>query len=589
MSTLAAGSVALPLADEQIRRVDDAVAGLSPGQLRWLSGYIAGLGAGPSPISEVTRALTILYGSQTGNGEGIASLLAKEAEEQGYAATLRNMGDYEPRNLKRETLVAFVVSTHGEGDPPDDAELFHEFMLSTRAPNLTGLRYAVLALGDSSYVNFCQTGREIDARLVALGAERLRPLLECDLDFEDVAETWRREIVDGLDKWLDTVPTTPQLRAVETRRYGKGTPFAARVLVNQQITGRGSTKDVRHIELSIEGSGFTWEPGDSLAVAAVNPPDLVRQFLEFFDADADREVCLEDDTITLGEALSQRLEITATNPAFLRAWADHCGSLELESLFEDGRQGVLQEFLGRHQVIDILLGYPVDIGVEEFLAMLRKLSPRSYSIASSHRANPDEVHLTVAAIRYEAFGRAHWGAASTHVVDRVLEGETVSVYVDPNSRFRLTADDSADIIMIGPGTGVAPFRAFVEDRAERGASGRNWLFFGDRNFSRDFLYQVEWQRHLVQGRLDRLDVAFSRDQEDKVYVQDRIRERAGEIWSWIDAGAFIYVCGDAARMAGDVNEAFIDVIASQADIAREDAVAKLAKLRRDGRYRRDVY
>ena len=365
--------------------------------------------------------------------------------------------------------------------------------------------------------------------------------------------------------------------------------FDAAVLVNQKITGRGSTKDVRHIVLSLEGSGLSWEAGDSLAVAAENPPQLVRQFLEFLDADEGREVLMGDETTTLGDALAHRLEITAANPGFLRAWSDCCAAPELGALLADGSQQSLAEYLDAHQIIDIVREYPADIDADRFLAMLRKLNPRAYSIASSYRANADEVHLTVAAVRYEAFGREHWGAASTHIADRVAEGETLAVYVDANSRFRLPADDATDIIMIGPGTGVAPFRAFVEERAERGAAGRNWLFFGDRNFSSDFLYQLEWQRHLRHGRLDRLDVAFSRDQAQKVYVQDRIRECAAEIWRWIEGGAIVYVCGDARHMAGDVNAALIDVIASQAGLGREAAEKKLKGLRRDGRYRRDVY
>jgi sulfite reductase (NADPH) flavoprotein alpha-component len=589
MSTLAAGSIALPLADEQLRRVDEAVAGLTPGQLQWVSGYIAGLGARPATLSEPDRSMTILYGSQTGNGEEVASRLAADASEQGYAATLRSLADYEVRNLKRESVVAIVVSTHGEGDPPDDAELFHEFLLSSRAPRLPDLRYAVLALGDSSYVNFCQTGREIDSRLEELGAQRLIPLVECDIDYEEPAGTWNDQIVDGLTDWLDIEPAIPQLRAVETTRFGKGNPFHARVLVNQKITGRGSSKDVRHIELSLEGSGLAWEPGDSIAVTPVNPPELVRQFLEVLDTDAGRKVRIDDESVTLGDALTQRLEITAANPGFLRKWADHTGNAELAALFEEDAKQALSEYLDSRQVIDIVRQYPARIDAAEFVQLLRKIGPRSYSIASSYRANPDEVHLTVAAVRYEAFGDEHWGAASTYIADRVDEGETIPVYVDSNSRFRLPEGDTTDIIMIGPGTGVAPFRAFVEQRVERGASGRNWLFFGDRNFSSDFLYQLEWQRHLKQGNLARLDVAFSRDQAQKIYVQDRIRERAREIYEWIGGGAALYVCGDARRMAGDVHEALVDVIETQAQITHDAAEAKLKELGRDGRYRRDVY
>jgi len=594
MSLLTARRNPLPLADDELQKVSAAVAGLSPAQLQWVSGYVAGLGAaasapaGAQPAAGTT--LTILYGSQTGNGEAIATALLSRAQELGFASRLHSLADYRPANLKRESLAVLVVSTHGEGDPPDDAELFHEFLLSDRAPPLPELGYAVLALGDSSYVNFCQTGRELDARLAELGARRLLPIVECDLEYEAAAVAWSDGVVAGLPEWLGVTPAVPRLRAVDTTaRYGRDKPFRAPVLANQRITGRDSSKDVRHVELSLEGSGLNYEPGDALAVVAANPPQLVGQLLEYLGADADDEVLLGDESVPLGVALTHRLEITAANVGFVRAWCDLSAAPELAALLQDGRQAELGEFLDTHQVIDILRRFPADIDAARFVAMLRKLSPRSYSIASSARANPGEVHLTVAAIRYEAFGSEHWGAASTHVADRTDEGGALAVYVEPNSRFRLPADDATDIIMIGPGTGIAPFRAFVEERAERGASGRNWLFFGDRNFSSDFLYQIEWQKHLEQGRLERLDVAFSRDQDHKVYVQDRIRERAAEVYEWLQNGAVIYVCGDAKRMAGDVDAALVDVIAAGAGLDRNSAEQRIRELRREGRYRRDVY
>lgn len=594
MSTFAAASLALPLANEQLQRVSDAVAGLSPAQLQWVSGYIAGLGANGQAATaaqpEAGATLTILYGSQTGNGEAVAAALSARAREHGFATALHSLADYRQSNLKREALAVFVVSTHGEGDPPDDAELFHEFLLSQRAPKLPELGYAVLALGDSSYVNFCQTGRELDRRLEELGARRLLPIVECDVEFEADAASWSDRIAAGLPEWLDAPPAAPRLRAVDTAtRYGKANPFSATVLLKQKITARESSKDVHHIELSVEGSGLRYQPGDAIAVVASNPPQVVEQMLGQLGADASDPVLLGEETLSLHDALTYRLEITAASVGFVRAWAAASRAAELEALLEDGQQVELGEFLHTHQVIDIVRRFPAKVNPARFVAMLRKLSPRSYSIASSQLANPDEVHLTVAAVRYQAFGIEHWGAASTHIIDRVEEGCTLAVYVESNSRFRLPSNDATDIIMIGPGTGVAPFRAFVEERAERGAQGRNWLFFGDRNFSGDFLYQLEWQKHLQQGSLHRLDVAFSRDQEHKVYVQDRLRERAAELYEWIENGAVVYVCGDAKRMAGDVNDALIDVVATQAGVSREDAGRRIRELRRDGRYLRDVY
>lgn len=600
MSPVSAGSIALPLDNEQTTSLHQAVDGLSPAQLQWVSGYVAGLAvagssntgaaiATPATPADTGAKLTVLYGSQTGNGQEIAEQLVDRARAAGFAVNLKSLADFKPAGLKRETLVSFVISTHGEGDPPDDAELFHEFILSDKASKLSELKYSVLALGDSSYVNFCQTGRELDARLAELGAKRLAPLIECDLDYEPQAETWTNQILEQLPGLLQAAAPVPQLRAVDTTSmHDKHNPFPAEVLVNQKITGKDSSKDVRHIELSLEGSGLSYEPGDALAVFVDNPPQLVEQILAALGFDADAEVRVQDASTTIAAALRSDLEITALNIGFLRHWADLSSAEELHWLLEPERQHSLSEFIDSHQIIDVVRKFPAEVSAQQFVSSLRKLNPRSYSIASSLAANPDEVHLTVAAVRYEAFGNEHWGAGSTYLTDRIVEGETVSVFVEKNPRFSLPADDKP-IIMIGPGTGVAPFRAFVEERAERGAGGDNWLIFGDRTFSNDFLYQLEWQRHLKQGRLQRLDVAFSRDQQDKIYVQDRIRENAADIHAWLERGAVIYVCGDAKHMAGDVDRALLDVIASQAGISADAAELRLKEMRRDGRYQRDVY
>jgi len=600
MSTMAAGSIALPLDDAQAMQLHQAVAGLSQGQLQWVSGYVAGLAAAaiqPDPAAalaasysaESAESLTILYGSQTGNGQEIAAQLASSAGHKGLGASVRNLADFKSTALKRERLVVFVISTHGEGDPPDDAELFHEFILSDKAPRLPDLQYAVLALGDSSYVNFCQTGRELDKRLDELGANRLEPLVECDLDYESAADDWSATIVAKLANLSQTAPSVPHLRAVHpTVTFDRQRPFPAEILVNQKITGAASSKDVRHIELSLEGSGLAYEPGDSLAVIAENPPQLVQQILETLGVAANASLTINDKEMTIENALLRELEVTGINLGFLRDWSEHSQATELRDLLQPGEQAALSTFVDQHQIIDVIRKFPARVSADEFVRSLRKLSPRSYSIASSQFVNPDEAHLTVAAVRYDAFGSQHWGAASTLLADRIDEGGTVSVYVESNSRFRLPADDKP-IIMIGPGTGVAPFRAFLEERVAREASGKNWLIFGDRNFSSDFLYQLEWQRYLKQGHLQRLDVAFSRDQGKKVYVQQRIRENAAEVFSWLQDGAVIYVCGDAKRMAGDVDDALLDMLATHGRVSRENAQVQLKQLRRDGRYQRDVY
>ncbi len=589
---MALASIA-PLDTAQTEKLELALAGLSPAQLQWVSGYAAGRAVGPvspaaqAPVEQTT--LTILYGSQTGNGEAIARRLEADAKQRGYATRLESLADFRFSALKREKLVTFVISTHGEGDPPDDAELFRELLLSDRAARLDDLHFAVLALGDSSYVNFCQTGREFDERLAELGATRLLPVVECDVEYEDAAAAWRDNVLEHAAERLEASSPVPHLHAVESQPlFDRQRPLAAEVLLNQKLTGRESTKDVRHIELSVEDSGLVWEPGDSLAVVAENPPALVEQLLEAVGAEQDAQIRFGDDQRAAADVLTRDVEITAVNLGFLRSWAEFSASESLAQMLDGSDKEALSAFVDSHQIIDVVRRFPADVELQTFVDSLRRLSTRSYSIASSHRANPDEIHLTVAPVRYEAFGSDHWGAASTYLSDRVAEGQPVSVYVESNTRFRLP-DDATDIIMIGPGTGVAPFRAFVEERVERQASGRNWLFFGDRNLSSDFLYQLEWLRHLKQGNLNRLDVAFSRDQAEKFYVQDRLRERGADIWRWIQSGASIYVCGDAKHMAPDVDAALAEVIATHAGMEIDDASGALRQLRRDGRYQRDVY
>lgn len=597
MSGLPAG--AMPLDAEQTSNLQSAVSGLTPLQLQWVSGYVAGLAAAngeapaiaPVPAAASDEKLTVLYGSQTGNGEALAEALARNAAARGFAASAVSLADYKPSSLKRESLVTFVVSTHGEGDPPDDAEIFYDYLMSDKAPKLAGVRYSVLALGDSSYVNFCETGREFDARLNELGAERFEPLVECDLDYEDAADAWSNRIVDRLDSLLEssTSPAVPMLRAVSNvSAYDKSNPFPAEILTNQKITGGSSSKDVRHIELSIEGSGLTYEPGDSLAVHVANPPQLVSEILQQLNFDGQQSVNVRDSATLLVDALRDDLEITAVNLAFLKAWAGIANNEELSELVLASDPEALGEFVDTHQIIDVIRKFPATPDAQTFVTMLRRLSPRSYSISSSLAANPDEVHLTVAEVRYQAFGREHWGAGSTHLVDRLQVGDTVRVFIERNSRFRLPAPD-VPVVMIGPGTGIAPFRAFIEERKMQGASGDNWLFFGDRNFDSDFLYQLEWQRHLKQGHLTRLDVAFSRDQKQKIYVQDRIRDNGAELYRWIENGAAIYVCGDSKHMAGDVNTALIDVLAEFGGLDTDAAEQRLKELRSAGRYQRDVY
>jgi sulfite reductase (NADPH) flavoprotein alpha-component len=583
------------LGEEVLHALGAAASGLSADQLLWASGYLAGLAAAGQPASPAAAAaapvpqLTIVYGSQTGNGRAVAAQLQAAAQARGIAAELVNMADFPAARLKRERLIAIVVSTHGEGDPPDDAMELHRFLTGRARRGLESLNFTVLALGDSSYENFCQTGREFDAQLEAAGAKRLAPLVECDLDYEAPASAWSTGLLERTVELLGTQAggAAPVLRVVPpTPRFSKSSPFEATVLANQRITGRGSSKDVRHLELDVEGSGLTWSPGDSLGVIVRNADRIVDPLLEALALDGSAPGATPDRS--LRDELVEGREITALNRPFLEAWAAAEPTGVLATELAGLRGGGLGKWMHARQVVDVVRAYPAEVAPGQFSAMLRNLPPRLYSIASAPEFAPDEIHLTVALVHYQAFGTPHWGAGSSWLALDRDEGDRAGVYVETNERFRLPADD-APIIMVGPGTGVAPFRAFLQARDARGARGRNWLLCGDRNFATDFLYQSEWLRYRKQGLLNRLDVAFSRDQAEKRYVQHRLLESARELYAWLEEGAHLYVCGDATAMAPDVERALREVIGLAGGRDEDGVDEYLAQLRRTGRYQRDVY
>jgi sulfite reductase (NADPH) flavoprotein alpha-component len=584
-----------PLADDAVARLRAAAAGYTQDQLLWASGYLAGLAAvgaagTAAQATEPRPRLTILYGSQTGNGRKIATALAAAAADRGVDSELVNMADYPAARLKREQLLALVVSTHGEGDPPDDALELHRFLSGKRRPALGALRYAVLALGDSSYENFCQTGREFDARLESAGAKRLAPLVECDLDYAAPSGTWSARVLEEAAALLgnEAPAAGPVLRVVPAApRATRSAPFAATLLLNQRITGRGSSKEVRHLELSVEGSELSWQPGDSLGVAIRNPDRVVEPLLEALGLGG--ESATGTPGRSLRAALAHEREATALNRPFLEAWAAAEPTGRLGALLESLRGAGLGRWMHARHVVDVVREFPAEVDAPRFVEMLRPLAPRLYSIASAPEFSDEEIHLTVALLAYESFGRPHWGAGSSWLALDRDEGDTLDVFVEPNERFRLPADDAAPVIMIGPGTGVAPFRAFLQAREARGATGRNWLLFGDRNFATDFLYQAEWLRLRKRGLLTRLDVAFSRDQADKRYVQHRMLESAHELYRWLDEGAYLYVCGDAKAMAPDVDRALRDIVTAGGGHDEDGVEDYLAGLRRAGRYQRDVY
>ncbi|MCC8553528.1 assimilatory sulfite reductase (NADPH) flavoprotein subunit [Xanthomonas hortorum] len=602
-----------PLPDERKALLERLVDGLDSASLWWLSGYTAGLAQGQPPrslavlpggqphaIAQASQRLTVLYGSQTGNARREAEQIAAEAEAAGLSVRLLRADTYPTRELASERLLYVVISTQGEGDPPDDAIGLVEFLASRRAPKLPELKYAVLGLGDSSYADFCGIARRIDDRLAELGGSRVQPRGEADLDIDSVAAPWRAQALTHAREQLKSGPPsatiTPLRSSAAAAVWSHQHPFAAEVLANQIVSGRDFKgpqfrvyalpgKRVRHLEFSLEGSGLSYEPGDALGIRHRNPPALVDAVLQTLRLDGHAAVTIGEETLALNEWLATRRELTKLSRPLLAAHAERAE--ELQALLTPTQTAGLASLLADHQLIDVLRRWPADWDHGSLLAALRPLTPRLYSIASSRKRVGEEVHLVVDELTYQAHGHAHLGSASGFLA-ALREGDTAPVYVEPNERFRVPADPDRDILMIGPGTGVAPFRGFVQERAETGAKGRNWLFFGAQHFNTDFLYQAEWQQALQRGELHALDLAFSRDQAEKIYVQHRLRARGAEVYAWLQGGAHVYVCG-AIGMGKDVHAALLDIVATHGALDAEAAAAYLTQLQVEGRYARDVY
>ncbi|APL93355.1 assimilatory sulfite reductase (NADPH) flavoprotein subunit [Sphingobium indicum] len=589
-----------PLPLEQWRQVEGLTWSLDAMQIRWLSGYFAGLDAGlrlpPSQPASFTaaRTLTILYGTETGNAAELARMLDATIKQRGLNCNLQDMADYKIRQLAQEQDLLIIVSTYGEGEPPQPATGFFEFAEGRKAPKLEGVRFAVLALGDSTYEYFCHAGKRLDQRFEELGAQRLAARVDCDVDYEEPAQDWIASIADALatDVVMNHPPSAAPLSSSASAPapvHDKRNPFPATIIENVAIVGRGSTKETRHVEFSLAGSGLTYEPGDALGIATPNDPAVVAELLDALGLAPEIDLEIKGNQCSLGEALTYRFEVTAATPRFLDYWTLVSDVALLKQLQEEDRAGERSVFLRTHHLIDIVRRFPVrHIKPQSFVSALRPLQPRLYSLASSLSAAPDEAHLTVAPLRYTLHGTPRSGVASGLLADRADIDTVLPVYIQSNQHFRLPATD-APILMIGAGTGVAPYRAFLQDREAKAASGKSWLFFGERNFRTDFLYQSEWQDWLKDGMLTRMDVAFSRDRADKVYVQHRMRAQSRDIFAWLEEGAHVYVCGDAANLAPDVHEALIDIVAHEAHTGREAAEDYVRSLQADRRYQRDVY
>ncbi|MFC7322616.1 assimilatory sulfite reductase (NADPH) flavoprotein subunit [Halobacillus campisalis] len=596
-----------PFNQEQAEQLNRLLPTLTENQKIWLSGYLAGPASSgaavqdppqtkeavPTEAPAKTREVTILYGSHTGNCQSLSEDFAQRLKQQDFKVTLSSMDDYKPKALKKAEDILILTSTHGDGDPPDNAIPFYDFLYSKRAPKLEDVRFSVLSLGDSSYEFYCQTGKDFDKRFEELGAERLFKRIDCDLDFEEPAEEWMQGVLDQLNKGQESEASNsseaPVDQATSATAYSRSNPFQAEILENINLNGRGSNKETRHLELDLEDSGLQYEPGDSLGIFPENDPNLVEQLIEVMEWDAEELVQInkQGESKPLREALSTTFEITSLTKPLLEKTAELANHEELRELVHSEK---LKDYIYGRDLIDLVNDYgPFKVSASEFISILRKIPVRLYSIASSGKANPGEVHLTIGAVRYDSHGRNRTGVCSVQCAERSEPGGSLPVFVQRNQNFKLPQNPETPVIMIGAGTGVAPYRAFLEEREEMDVESDAWLFLGDQHFVTDFLYQIEWQKWLKEGVLTKMDVAFSRDTSEKVYVQHRMLENSQSLYEWLQAGAVVYVCGDEKHMAKDVQSALLTILKQEGGMNDEQAEAYLTDMRKEKRYQRDVY
>ncbi|BBV09657.1 TPA: NADPH-dependent assimilatory sulfite reductase flavoprotein subunit [Providencia stuartii] len=592
---------ALPISMEQLARLQTAVDDFSSHQLAWLSGYLWGMvnqnTVTSTPVSAPVpqdETITIISASQTGNARRLSEQLREKLLSEKLNVNLVNAGDYKFKQIAQEKILVIVASTQGEGEPAEEAVALYKYLHSKKAPSLNETAYAVFALGDSSYEKFCQAGKDFDTQLAQLGAKPLLARIDADVEYQAIADAWIEELSQLLKARVPTQSTHQLVAAqvgsvdeIHSSPYTKTSPLTASLSVNQKITGRGSLKDVRHIEIDLGDSGLRYQPGDALGVWFDNDPALVEELIGLLWLTGDEKVQVAEQSYTLRDALTHHLELTQNTPLIVEKYANLSKDETLLGLISD-KQALLH-YAQNTPIVDMVRQAAAQPTAQEFVELLRPLTPRLYSIASSQAETEDEVHITVGVVRYDIDGRARTGGASGFLADRLKEGDELRIFIEHNDNFRLPDDSTKPVIMIGPGTGIAPFRAFMQQRDNEEATGKNWLFFGNPHFVEDFLYQVEWQRYVKEGLLTNISLAWSRDQAQKVYVQDKLREQGEEVWHWIEEGAHIYVCGDANHMARDVEQALLEIISQYGNMDSESADEFLSELRVERRYQRDVY
>ena len=578
-----------PLSSSVSEKLASLFSEMQADEVNWLREHLNALA---QKAADKASELLILYGTESGNAESLAEQALEKANKLGFKAKISNMAEISLASLKKADNLLVIVSTWGEGDPPETAVDFYEAFMADSAPKLDPINYSVLSLGDTSYEHFCKIGKDFDARLESLGGNRLFERKDCDVDFDDDFAEWS----DGALKAFSSVLTLDSNNSSEgtttktTVKYSRKNPCRSELSERINLNGSGSAKETMHLEFDLSGTGLTYEAGDSLAVQPKNSDELVSTLLETTQFDPSTSVSIKDETYSLGEALKSILDITTLSVPFLTRYNAIANNQALDSLLKDDDKSNIQNYISGRDLIDVLIDYPTkELTAQSLVDLLRKLPPRLYSIASSQKANPDSVHLTVAVVRYEKHGREREGVCSTFLANRLGLDTTADVFVTANKNFKLPENTDAPIIMVGPGTGIAPFRAFMQERKALNSKGKNWLFFGDQHFITDFLYQAEWQAYQKEGLLNKIDLAFSRDQKEKVYVQDKMLANAKELYAWLESGAYFYVCGDASRMAHDVDKALHQIVQEQAGLSEDEANEYIKKMKSEKRYLRDVY
>tara|TARA_B110000003_G_scaffold268051_1_gene297033 strand:- start:47 stop:1846 length:1800 start_codon:yes stop_codon:yes gene_type:complete len=587
-----------PFQPEQLSTLNQVIPQLGRDQIIWLEGFLSGIRNQANQAAQeavVTKPLelTILFGSESGNAEGLADSMAQATKSAGWTSRVLSMGDIDAQRLQGVDNLLVLVSTWGEGDPPENALDFYDQFMGADAPKLEGTRFSVLSLGDSSYEHFCKMGKDFDRRLEELGGQRLVTRVDCDVDFDSDFESWKQSVIKEFELLSQTSAPSSVLNSaapVVKEAYSRKNPFPSLLKERVLLNGAGSHKETIHLEFDLAGSGLDYTVGDALAVIPHNADSMVTAILDQTKLAPNSQVQIKNEKLSLGDALKKRLDITALSVPVIKRYAELANSEALNTRLMPENKKALLEYIAGREIIDLLIDYPVkQLQANDLVSTMRKLPPRLYSIASSLQAHPNEVHLTVGVVRYNSHGRDRKGVCSSFLADDLPVGQTVDVFVSPNKHFKLPDDPNTPLIMVGPGTGIAPFRAFIEERAATGAKGKNWLFFGDQHYLTDFLYQTEWQGYLKQGLLSKLDAAFSRDQSEKVYVQDRMLANSQELYQWLEEGAYFCVCGDASRMAADVDRALHQVIETAGKKSAEQAADYVKQMKADKRYLKDVY